>query len=65
MSCIWREDAGGLWSTECGHAFEFNDGGPNENQIKFCGYCGSSLKEEPFVDRPPGWEDGLSTEEGE
>ncbi len=49
-TCTWREDPDGNWRTDCGHIFCFDDGGPTENQIKFCGYCGSSLKEEPFVE---------------
>lgn len=32
-----------FWATECGNAFEFNDGGPKENGAKFCMYCGLRL----------------------
>lgn len=48
IPCAWREDADGNWHTDCGHIFCFNDDGPIKNGFKFCGYCGSDLKEEPF-----------------
>lgn len=43
--CVWRQesDDDAYWQTGCGHAFEFNDGGPAENSQKFCGYCGGTL----------------------
>lgn len=47
--CYWsQDDYGGcsLWETSCGHAFEFNDGGPSENGFAFCGYCGKPLIEQ-------------------
>lgn len=47
--CVWTiDDWGGdsQWQTECGKAFEFEDGGPLSNGFKFCGYCGMPLVEE-------------------
>lgn len=48
MICNWREDVDGNWHTDCGHIFCFNVDGPMKNGFKFCGYCGSDLKEEPY-----------------
>lgn len=45
--CAWSladEDAS-IWETACGHAFMFNDGGPQENGAQFCPYCGGKLKQ--------------------
>lgn len=47
-SCAWNcDDVGGdsVWETSCGHAFQFNDGGPKENGFTFCGYCGGRIVE--------------------
>lgn len=32
------------WVTGCDQAFVFLDGGPRENQMRFCCYCGGALK---------------------
>lgn len=48
--CHWTEDENGAWQTACGHTFEFNDGGPVENEQQFCGYCGLRLHEVPHAD---------------
>ena len=47
-TCQWSiDDYGGesMWETQCGHAFEFNDGGPKANGAGFCCYCGKRLVE--------------------
>ena len=41
--CEWHEDERGLWHTQCGNVFEFYDGGPKENNFRFCPYCGRRL----------------------
>jgi hypothetical protein len=43
--CKWREDDPdfGTWRTGCGHLWSFNAGGPEENDAKFCQYCGGAL----------------------
>lgn len=51
-ACTWAEDEDGPWKTDCGHAFELNDGGPSENQMRFCCYCGRPLAEARFVPEP-------------
>jgi len=44
--CVWTYDENhDTWDTACGEAFCFTDGGPKENRIRFCGYCGKKLKE--------------------
>lgn len=42
-TCTWQSDQDGVYSTECGHAFVFNDGTPEQNNQRFCGYCGGGL----------------------
>src|SRR5690606_3775335 len=45
-SCTWTQDADdGFWYTECGNAYEFMEDGPEENNHKFCPYCGGQIKE--------------------
>jgi len=45
-TCKWtHDDNDGLYGTECGNAFEINDGTPKENQMAFCCYCGGTIKE--------------------
>lgn len=41
--CKWTEDADGIWNTTCGNAHMFIVGGPEDNDAKFCQYCGGSL----------------------
>ncbi len=50
--CRWTEDPDdGYWETNCGNHFEFIDGGPKENSMRFCCYCGAELNVLPvFVD---------------
>lgn len=31
------------WDSACGEAWTFTDGGPTENGMKFCPYCGKEL----------------------
>jgi hypothetical protein len=32
------------WETDCGHAFSFGDGGPKQDGIDFCPYCGKPIE---------------------
>lgn len=47
-SCVWDliEEASGdpIWSTTCKNEFVFIDGGPEENEMKFCPYCGGIIE---------------------
>lgn len=45
--CEWTRDSdfeSEVWNTACGNAFIFTDGGPAENDAKFCCYCGGKLR---------------------
>ena len=39
-TCVWAEDEDGNWDTGCGEMFVFEAGGPAENGMVFCPYCG-------------------------
>jgi len=47
-TCVWVQedywDAPGTWHTQCGNTFEFAAGGPCEDGINFCCYCGRSIE---------------------
>jgi len=48
--CSWtEEDPWGsmpdTWQTACGNLFTYTEGGPSENDAKFCCYCGKKLVE--------------------
>ena len=44
-TCNWREDADGVWSSDCGDAFVFDDSGtPEEHHFTHCPYCGRRIK---------------------
>lgn len=46
--CEWREDWD-AWATSCRHMFEFTDGTPEDNHMKYCPFCGGILR--PVFDR--------------
>lgn len=48
--CNWTEDWEGNWNTECGEMFVFIDGGPEENRIRFCCYCGKPIVVQKYVE---------------
>jgi len=41
--CAWTEDVDGNYDTDCGQMFCFIEGGPSENKMRFCCYCGLVL----------------------
>lgn len=44
--CIWKRGTyDDHWETSCDDAFQFADGGPRENNMRFCPYCGRVLQE--------------------
>lgn len=45
--CEWEEDLDGLWNTTCGQTWLFNEGGPKENKVSFCFYCGNPVRLPP------------------
>lgn len=42
-SCVWQGDDN--WNTGCGNHFIIIDGGPTDNNMKYCCYCGKKIKE--------------------
>lgn len=53
--CIWGQYSYddvdcSIWHPDCGdRLFCFNDGGPVDNEMKFCCYCGKPLIEKPHI----------------
>jgi len=47
-TCEWKADEDGVYQTTCDQAFQFFDGGPIQNSMKFCCYCGLALTETPY-----------------
>ena len=45
VACGWVPDDDCVWHTDCGEAFVFDTGGPTDNKMKFCPYCGKPMKE--------------------
>ncbi len=50
--CTWAEDedADGSWFASCGGSWVFNDGNPDDNDMKFCCFCGLPLKAVAYMD---------------
>ena len=49
-TCTWTEDNEGVYNSACGEAFEFNEGGPEENNMLFCCYCGKKIMVKKYVE---------------
>lgn len=43
-TCAWEQDEDGNYHTGCGHIFFFDTGTAEENEAKFCLYCGGHLQ---------------------
>lgn len=44
--CTWVEAEGdefGSWSTSCGQSHYFGEGTPEQNEYKFCPFCGKLI----------------------
>ena len=48
-ACKWTEDDAGIWNTECGDLFVVNEGSPEQNDMKFCCYCGKPINQIDYV----------------
>ena len=46
--CTWTEDPDGIWHTSCGQAHEFTTGTPEENDHRYCPYCGKVLEAKEY-----------------
>jgi hypothetical protein len=45
LTCEWTQNEDDcFWETACGEAWRFDDGGPKENNMHFCHFCGKSLR---------------------
>ena len=44
-TCKWKPDdsESGTWASGCGELWQFNDGGPKENHVRFCQGCGKPV----------------------
>ena len=43
--CEWEQDELiEYYETDCGRTFELIDGTPEDNNFKFCAYCGGTIK---------------------
>lgn len=46
-TCVWKQSHHHAdernWSTACGQEFTFIEGGPTENEMVFCCYCGRTI----------------------
>ena len=55
-TCRWTEWATMLgeptnnWDTECNHTFAITEGGPKENNMLFCCFCGKAIDPRPCVE---------------
>ena len=41
--CEWSQDYYGNYDTACGECFTFIEGGPEDNNARFCCYCGGRI----------------------
>lgn len=53
-TCVWENHGeSAIWYCGCGkHLFEFTEGGPEENNFKYCPYCGKVLIAEHIESEP-------------
>lgn len=43
-TCLWHENSDCDWDTACGGLWEFMNDGPQENNVKYCCYCGKRIE---------------------
>ncbi|MCC4118807.1 hypothetical protein LLG90_25985, partial [Aromatoleum toluclasticum] len=48
-ACLWIENNEAIWNTACGEAWSFVDGGPADNNVKFCHGCGKPVLAVPCM----------------
>lgn len=48
-TCTWWQDGdsdSGMYQTSCGNYFDITDGTPEDNNMRYCCYCGKKLVQE-------------------
>jgi hypothetical protein len=54
MTCAWTQDEEGDWMASCGLCWLFEDGGPEENGLRYCPGCGKKATFKEFgYNEPP------------
>lgn len=51
--CEWHEqgwEMQGNWETGCSNLFSIIEGTPEENEFKFCPYCGGDIEQHGWTD---------------
>ena len=49
--CKWTEDSSGeYWESACGETWTFLDGGPSENNARFCHGCGKTITAVAYIE---------------
>ena len=49
-ACTWTQDWNewqDIWHSTCDQGWSFNEGGPIENQVRFCHWCGGLVTVKP------------------
>jgi len=46
--CVWTEDRGGWYVSDCEQVFEFDSEIPLTVRFRFCPYCGRRIEEKKF-----------------
>jgi hypothetical protein len=41
--CKWTMTGDGVWESDCGNGFWFEEGTPDENNFVFCPFCGDKI----------------------
>ena len=53
-TCEWEEDDSGTWScSKCGASWEFNNGGPDDNDMHYCPKCGREITKASYYEEEP------------
>ncbi len=48
--CIWEfDDHYCFYETDCKHSFQFMDDGIDENNFKYCPYCGRKIVDSELI----------------
>jgi len=51
LRCYWTEDDDGIWHSDCGQDWQFIGGGPEENSVRYCNWCGLPVRAVPWDDK--------------